>query len=328
MEESRAGITVRAAAEELGVSERTARRYLEALERSGYPIERADGRCRLLRLPGALDRLTEAERRRMVMAAIAAWPIAGTPIAPSPLELNERLFSTARQRDLFARLKMPLSAPRRLAIDYTQHEATLSTLLKAMDEKRVVDATYFSAGRNELTRRDLDPYTFYYDPTLETVYVFAYCHTRRDMRTFAVHRFRETRITRRAFQPDPAFSVEKYLAGSFRLYRGKQTAQVVLRFSPAVAGRIAERRWHASQAQKWLPDGSLELTLTVDGDEEIRPFVLSYGADVTVLSPDWLAQKIADEATTIALRNRRLGPRRSERPTESDGSIESARTKN
>jgi len=300
MEESRSGIAIRAAAEELGVSDRTARRYLEALKRSGYPIEHSDGRCRLLRRPDAAARFTEAERRQLVMAAIAAWPLAGTPIAPDPAELNERLFFSPRQRDLFARLKLPLCTPTRLGIDYRRHEATLATLLKAIDEKCVVEAVYFAAGRNELTRRALDPYTLYYDPTLETVYAFAHCHLRREVRTFAVHRFHEARITRRVFRIDPAFSVDKHLAGAFRIYRGKQTSQAVLEFSAAVAPRVAERRWHPSQRQRMLADGALEITLTVDGDEELRPFILSYGADVRVVQPLWLADKIAEDADLVA----------------------------
>lgn len=299
LEDSRAGLTLRSAAEELGVSERTARRYIEALRRADYCVDDEAGRYRMPRRAGALDKLTEADRRQMVMSAIAAWPLRGTPFSPDPTALNERLFPTPRQRELFARLQMPLTTPHRLAIDYRRHEGVLRNFLKAIDEKQVVHAEYFTAGRNEWTVRDIDPYTFHYDPALETIYVLGYCHWRKEVRTFAAHRFRNVRPTRRTFQIDSSFSVEKHLAGAFRVYRGKQAIEVVLRFSAAVAPRVAERLWHASQRQKAIAGGALELSFTLDGEEEIRAFILSYGADVRVEAPGWLAERIVDECARL-----------------------------
>ncbi len=315
LEESKAGITLRTAAEELGVSERTARRYIEALRNNGYDVDGEDGRYRLPRRPGSLERLKEEDRRRLVMSAIAAWPLRGTPFAPEPVALNEQLFATPRQRELFTRLKMPLAAPHRLAIDYRQHDGVLQNLVKAIDEKKVVEAEYFTASRNEWTERAVRPFTFYYDASLETLYLFAYCEWRKEVRTFAAHRFRKARLTRRNFERDSEFSVEKHLANAFRVYRGKQAGEVVLAFSAAVGPRVAERRWHASQRQRALPDGGVELTFTLDGDEEVRGFILSHGADVRVLAPEWLAEKIAREAAAMAAQygEQRIGPKRAER---------------
>ena len=50
----------------------------------------------------------------------------------------------------------------------------------------------------------------------------------------------------------------------------------------------------------------------LDGDEEVRAFILSHGADVRVVSPAWLAERVAREAAAIAAHypQQRIGPKR------------------
>jgi len=189
LQETRAGITVRALAQDLEVGERTAYRYIEALIREGYPLENEGGRLRLPRT--APGRLTAEEERQLRMLAMASYPLEGSPLLPRVEAIISRLGEhTPRQSDLFARLKVPLTTRGLLAIDYTAHESVLRTLLKAMEEQKTVRARYFTASRQEETERDLDPYHFHYDAGLETLYLIGYCHWRREVRIFAGHRFR------------------------------------------------------------------------------------------------------------------------------------------
>jgi hypothetical protein len=41
---------------------------------------------------------------------------------------------------------------------------------------------------------------------------------------------------------------------------------------------LLERRWHPSQKNKKLKDGSLELAFEVAGTKEIKPWVMDFGA--------------------------------------------------
>jgi proteasome accessory factor B len=73
--------------------------------------------------------------------------------------------------------------------------------------------------------------------------------------------------------------------------------EVVLRFSPAVATRVREARWHPTEAVSEEPDGSLSWRATVAGTIEIRLWILSWGDAVEVIAP---AELRADVAATHA----------------------------
>ena len=53
------------------------------------------------------------------------------------------------------------------------------------------------------------------------------------------------------------FRAKDYMAESFGTIRGDGDFHVVLRFTRAYAGRIAEKQWHASQVVEPQPDGTL-----------------------------------------------------------------------
>ena len=70
---------------------------------------------------------------------------------------------------------------------------------------------------------------------------------------------------------------------------------VVIRFSPAVAKRADETRWHPTQQTEPQPDGSLLWRGTVSGSREIRIWIMGWGADAEVLEPAALRDDVAAE---------------------------------
>jgi predicted DNA-binding transcriptional regulator YafY len=68
--------------------------------------------------------------------------------------------------------------------------------------------------------------------------------------------------------------------------------RVVVRFSAAVAARVAETRWHPSQELEPQPDGTLRWTATVAGTREVRIWILGWGPDVEVLEPGALRDEV------------------------------------
>ncbi len=161
-----------------------------------------------------------------------------------------------------------------------------------------------------LTRRKVDPYCLYYDPQLEALYVFGWCHTRRAMRTFAVHRFRQATITSGRFEVPAGFTPETYLRGAFRIWRGENALTVRIAVDAEAAGWVTERRWHASQKVRRRPNGGCELTFTLDGVRELQRFVLQLGAAAEVLEPEWFRAQVADEHARAARRNQGRGQER------------------
>jgi proteasome accessory factor B len=65
---------------------------------------------------------------------------------------------------------------------------------------------------------------------------------------------------------------------------------------------VRESVWHRSQELVELPEGGVELTVTVAGIVEIRPWVLSWGESVEVLEPPELRDSVARSVAAAAAR--------------------------
>jgi len=291
------------------IPQRTVYRDLAALEAAGFPLTKGDG-GRWKMVEGWQESvpfpLPAGELLALHVAADLMAPLRGLPIGRDFDKLRRRLTGCAEsaqpQRSLFPGLHRVLTTPSDLAIDYAGHAAILETLQLACERRTTVRAVYDTAGRGRLSKRDLDPYALYYDPQLEALYLFAWCHLRQGVRTFAVQRFRSASATAKTF-PDPKFSVRAHLRGAFRIWRGENTTVVRLRVAPSDAGWVSERKWHASQKTRQLPGGACELEFTLASTAEIRRFILQLGAAAEVLEPAALREEIAAEhAVAAALR--------------------------
>jgi predicted DNA-binding transcriptional regulator YafY len=173
-------------------------------------------------------------------------------------------------------------------------------LQHALHERRTLEAKYHSFGRDTVTSRRLDPLHLWYQQG--GIYLAAYCHTRRQVLTFALERFRQVRLTEDTFEAPREFNLDRYLEGSFGIFRG-EPVRVTLRFSRQVARYVAERQWHPSQVVSLLLTGELEMTLRVPLSPELRRWILGYGKDVEVLEPKSLREDIRRE-WLAALRGR------------------------
>jgi predicted DNA-binding transcriptional regulator YafY len=76
--------------------------------------------------------------------------------------------------------------------------------------------------------------------------------------------------------------------------------EVALRFTPAVTPHVRERHWHASQTLEATPEGGCVLRVCVAEPLEMQPWIRSWGAQVEVLAPGWLRERIAAELRQAA----------------------------
>ena len=60
--------------------------------------------------------------------------------------------------------------------------------------------------------------------------------------------------------------------------------------------------WHRSQELTELPDGGVELAVTVNGIVEIQPWIMSWGGAVEVLEPEALREAVASSVREAAAR--------------------------
>ncbi len=89
------------------------------------------------------------------------------------------------------------------------------------------------------------------------------------------------------------------MAESFGTIRGDGDFHVVLRFTPAYAGLIAEKQWHASQVVEPQPDGAVILRLHVNDLREVARWVMFWGRDCEVLEPAELVAMLVSDLRAV-----------------------------
>jgi predicted DNA-binding transcriptional regulator YafY len=188
----------------------------------------------------------------------------------------------------------------------TYDPKVLGPLMKALYHSRQVRILYRAPGRDEPTRRTVDPYVVALTPD-DDWSLIGHCHLRNAVRMFKVQRIRSVEETGEVVFRRDDFQVSDYMAGTFGTIRGESDHHVVLRFSRAQADRIAERDWHESQVLEPQPDGRLILRLHLNDLRLIKRWVMFWGADCEVLEPKELRESLVAELKAMARLYRRQG---------------------
>ena len=163
------------------------------------------------------------------------------------------------------------------------------TVMGALRENRQVEVLYKTPGRRPVRRR-IDPYhAVRYEGDW---YLVGWCHLRGEIRTFSISRMLEARQTGRGFTIPEDFDFRRLAGSHFGLHWGPGEVRVRIRFDASVADYIQERRWHPSQEIRRLPDGSIELSMTVNHLLELRRWILSWGDAAEVLEPYSLRKEL------------------------------------
>ncbi|NLY02409.1 MAG: WYL domain-containing protein [Rhodopirellula sp.] len=125
---------------------------------------------------------------------------------------------------------------------------TFRTLARAVLKRRRLKIEYWTAWRNELTEREIDPYHL----TLIEAdwYLIGHCHLRGCVRLFAAVRVRHAEETGEVFLRPDDFRVDDYVGSGFRVVSGPAEHRIALRFTPAAAGRAAEKSGTRARRQK------------------------------------------------------------------------------
>ncbi len=170
-------------------------------------------------------------------------------------------------------------------------------LSKAAGQRRQLQLTYRKPGQRATELRVVDPYH------LANIngewFLFAWCHLRKDIRTFVPARIQAAEPTGKTFARPQKFSLEKRLRDSFGVQSGRGHFEVVIQFNELVADYIREKKWHESQVLRELKDGGLELRMNLSSLAEVERWVLGWAGNARVLQPVALAESVAEAARKI-----------------------------
>jgi predicted DNA-binding transcriptional regulator YafY len=180
---------------------------------------------------------------------------------------------------------------------------TFRVLAEGVRRRRQLTIRYWTAARNATGQRRVDPY--HLALLKHDWYLIGHDHQSRQVRTFKAVRVRAAQPTGKTFDVPADFDIDNYLGDSFRALRGTGSHRVVLHFSAAVAGQVAEKHWHRTQQTESMPGGGLLLRLQLSELREVKAWILSWGREVEVLEPAELRAMVREELRDVARRYRK-----------------------
>jgi predicted DNA-binding transcriptional regulator YafY len=285
-------------AEEHGVTERTIRRDLEALQEAGFPLydERSEGRKVWRLIEGYRQRLNQSftlsELAALYFGRNLMSFLGGSPFARDLESAFEKIREAlpakslpylSRIQDLFSARPDPMK-------DYSKKRDVIAALIDAVLHQRKARLEYFSFNSRKTKSYQVDPYrVVYYHGGL---YLYARVEEYAEVRTFAVERISRIEVLDQSFEAPKDFNVSEYAKGAFGIAGGKPE-EVEVAFDATLAGYIRERVWHESQRLEERPDGSVLLRMSVAPGWELKSWIKGFIPHVKVLAPARLRDEIS-----------------------------------
>lgn len=307
-------------AQALECSKQTVKRLLDQLEASGYgkleepTIQGREHYYRLAPLHAqsldlGVQELAQISQCRNMLINI---------LPKSVLSLLEQLSDNVTSKTSHARAAGSSQSDHRSLIyskgyiDYSLFEKQYSTLLQAIQLERVCKVQYQPSPAKPIRLFSFAPMRVVsYRESISFIgWQVSEVGKAKPMFEKSLYlnlqRFKSVKLTSRKAVglPQPQIAQNGTTAYAF----GIQTNEVFkakLHFSPDVTGYIYDRQWSSDQKCEVLEDGSLVLDFSVQSEQEVLAWILSFRAKVVVLEPAWLREKVVASAHEIAERYER-----------------------
>jgi predicted DNA-binding transcriptional regulator YafY len=165
--------------------------------------------------------------------------------------------------------------------DYSRHKSLLAELRRALLFQYRCTLRYAPARR---AAEDylVDPYTLLFSGS--ALYLGAFAHNRGGLRLFLVERIEDVHVSAERFELPTDYRPQDLTGSAFGLVDG-EPLPVKVRFGAEVAHLLRGRRWHPTQQIEEEPGGSLLLSFTAAGMQEILSWINSFLPHVEPLEP-------------------------------------------
>jgi len=310
------GATIAELTEKLGVSRRSAYRVLEALDELGYPYykdEEHGNRYRLVEhdrppawwMPLPQTSFNVEDRVLMDYLFEQVGTIAG--IAPAVRRLRDKLnvvgaaagYALASKDSGAGVATRPvlLKAATPQKISDPAVEGYLKILIEAAKNSMACIVSYEARESKTCKKYRIHPLALF--ESEGGLYCFVEVPRFGSIRILALERMRQLDMLGESFVPPPDFDPESRLSDPFGIIQGEAfTVQVLI--SPGQAPYVRDKEWPESYRLEDCADGGLRMTFETRGLFGIKRWILGWGADARVESPQWLITMIREEAMLMA----------------------------
>lgn len=294
--QSRGRYNARAIAEELEVSERTVFRDLEVLEFSGVPwyFDESD-QCYRVRPDFRFPTLALTEEEALGQAlATTLTKTPGLNISQGAEPTTRKLAATTSKeiQEILADAREIMQVFALKFVDHSQHQSAIKTVQSSLLEGKQLTGVYKSPYEETSVKIIIHPFRLCL--IKRAWYIIGRLEGETETKTLRVARFKTLRMLDQQATVPEDFDLREHFGNAWAVYRGETSYEIELRFSPEATPIVMETDWHHTQQVKKHRDGSITMTFTVDGLEEILRWILTWTSQVTIIKPDELRQRFVE----------------------------------
>ena len=176
--------------------------------------------------------------------------------------------------------------------------AHFSVIAAALLKRTRVWIKHYNRKDDRETEREISPQRLVH--YRDNWYVDGYCHLREDLRSFAVDAIRVAELREARAKEIPAAELDEHLASGYGIFAGRDVRWAELRFTAEAARWVSAQLWHPKQRARVEADGSYVLEIPYAHERELVMEILKFGADVEVVAPSSLRERVAGDLKRAA----------------------------
>ena len=288
---------------------RTIRRDLQALQEAGLPVveDGTDGARKRWRIAyreklGQMSDLLDLSHYLALRLAMDGGAHRKTSLFTALEDLADKIEGALgpKDREQLVEIGRAIHSWEKFTYQKTPPDV-LWPLVAAINRKRLCTVRYRAVSHDEGEKefRLLPLKVLAYDQAL---YLHGYVEKYDTVIVLNLQRLVGLTVLEETGNSPKGYDAEKLAHSAFGVFVGKETARYKLRFSEAAARRIRERNWHPTQKLRDRKDGGVELDFTCYASPEVDGWVTSFGADVDVIEPVALREKLGALGRALAAR--------------------------
>ena len=292
--QSRGRWTTKAIADEIECSERTVYRDLDVLKFAGIPYYR-EGDQQFVRVRSdfrfPVMTLTDDEVLGLSLAA-AITKAPGLDVTAGAVPATRKLAAVSKEKtqELIDDAMRLVSVLDLKLVDHSRHHEAIRTIQLALLQGKQVSGLYESPYEPTPVRLKLHPYRLCL--IKNAWYVIGKTASEATPRTYRIARFKALRMNDESAVIPDDFDLRKYFGNAWAVYRGDQSYDVELWFTPDAAKIVTETVWHHTQKVIRQKDGSITLNFQVDGLDEIANWILAWTGRCKIVGPNELRDRV------------------------------------
>ena len=174
---------------------------------------------------------------------------------------------------------------------YFKGHDLIGPFIHAILHKKVLEFSYHSFASGKTKTHLLHPYLL--REFRNRWYVIGWHHEIKKVRTFGLDRISALLETKEKYHKDASFDAAEFFKYSFGITVDSMVPQeIVLSFSPREGNFIKSQALHETQEVLIDNEKETRVKIKVIPSYELRMQVLSYGPEVKVIRPKWLADEV------------------------------------